>query len=969
MTWLLRLFNYLLDFVFGYDYFISYAWSDGKSYALKLVSILREQGFAVFIDDDRFETGVRWRPAAARNIRKSDRLIIVGTKAALESQAVDYEIGESYKYKIPITPIKLYRHSPENKFEHLTRSFDKAVIQIVEVTPRVVPSRPCLSKILNTTDLSTQATKRLRIVSGTCIFLAALLVLSVFMFRQARISEQAALENESNVLAALSGSARLEGKNEQAAKLALISFDMQSRMGFKTDRSLTALAEIATEYPNKSAVQVDGGRIVVFEFFLNADVLAFATEDGHVFLWDLMSDNVKLQFKAHDIQLTDIAISENGEFILTSAFERHIKLWDANTGALIRQFDSQASKVSNIEFTGEKNTFVSATVLPILNDDRTQFVAKIWHTDKAGRVEAELSTLTGLQDFAVDPDRDQLALVRDGKISMRSVSSGDIKYTLSDGKNWIYGAAVSANGKYIVSSSSNKLSVWDTKTRQKRRSIPISQDQFSFQISPLDDSVITYSITGKAELWSLPSLNKVMELPNSQGTSGSVTFSPDGELIATYSPLGSDFSLWSARSGRKFTTFEGPGDSLTNMAFSPDGKSFVTGYYNGVVVSWDINLLPNQRFPDSKYQKLFASTVSGDGNYYAVSYTDSFVQTWTSLMLVDVNNKERKQLLPNVSGLIDKIQLNGDGTKLLTVSRDLAITMWNTETKSVINSVKIDALDIDRIILSTTGARALLSSQNGMSWIWNVNTSDKPVQLTLTASAPHTVANLCSCGNRAITVSADFQTHYMWDLDNASVIAKWVTDSIKPFIFAFSKDGKNLYKSNGENEIEVIDAQSGRVDRTFSGVKGDIIAFSEWPERGVLTMTTAEAAVEIRDKKSFSLVHRFDTENPPRNINILLASGKQILTVAILHGLIDLWDVDSGLKTKSLLGAFSGATDIMFSENYKHLTVLGMDRTVTSWELGNLNSTLADQVCNKLASTDLESIKTEYQLQVAGAIC
>jgi len=40
----------MLDFIFGYDFFISYAWSDGSAYATALSRQLQVQGFEVFLD-------------------------------------------------------------------------------------------------------------------------------------------------------------------------------------------------------------------------------------------------------------------------------------------------------------------------------------------------------------------------------------------------------------------------------------------------------------------------------------------------------------------------------------------------------------------------------------------------------------------------------------------------------------------------------------------------------------------------------------------------------------------------------------------------------------------------------------------------------------------------------------------------------------------------------------------------------
>jgi hypothetical protein len=50
----------LLDLVFGYDFFISYSWSDGAAYASALARRLEADGFQVFLDRAGYASGDDW---------------------------------------------------------------------------------------------------------------------------------------------------------------------------------------------------------------------------------------------------------------------------------------------------------------------------------------------------------------------------------------------------------------------------------------------------------------------------------------------------------------------------------------------------------------------------------------------------------------------------------------------------------------------------------------------------------------------------------------------------------------------------------------------------------------------------------------------------------------------------------------------------------------------------------------------
>ena len=82
----------LLGLVFGYDFFISYSWSDGGNYAAALTRQLRSHGFEVFLDRDDYASGDDWKKVGAWKLRRTGQLILIGSPAALRSAPVIREV-------------------------------------------------------------------------------------------------------------------------------------------------------------------------------------------------------------------------------------------------------------------------------------------------------------------------------------------------------------------------------------------------------------------------------------------------------------------------------------------------------------------------------------------------------------------------------------------------------------------------------------------------------------------------------------------------------------------------------------------------------------------------------------------------------------------------------------------------------------------------------------------------------------
>lgn len=76
----------LRDWIWGYDFFISYHWSSGGRYAAALANRLREppEPCDVMLDAAEFTAGSDWRTQAAVALRNTQRLILIGTRQALE---------------------------------------------------------------------------------------------------------------------------------------------------------------------------------------------------------------------------------------------------------------------------------------------------------------------------------------------------------------------------------------------------------------------------------------------------------------------------------------------------------------------------------------------------------------------------------------------------------------------------------------------------------------------------------------------------------------------------------------------------------------------------------------------------------------------------------------------------------------------------------------------------------------------
>ncbi len=102
--------SYIVDRLYGYDVFVSYAWRDGRAYAELLAAALehapsRRERLHVFLDDHEMAAGSPLQATISRALRRSSVLVLVATPMAIRSGHVAEEVRAFRRLNRNIVPI------------------------------------------------------------------------------------------------------------------------------------------------------------------------------------------------------------------------------------------------------------------------------------------------------------------------------------------------------------------------------------------------------------------------------------------------------------------------------------------------------------------------------------------------------------------------------------------------------------------------------------------------------------------------------------------------------------------------------------------------------------------------------------------------------------------------------------------------------------------------------------------------
>ena len=104
ITYINEIFENIRNFLFGYDFFISYAHEDGKEYPEDLYSSLKKLGYSVYLDNQENKVGEKLTSIIKVRISNSKHLIVIGSPYAISSSFWVYTEVDTFE-KLQKAPI------------------------------------------------------------------------------------------------------------------------------------------------------------------------------------------------------------------------------------------------------------------------------------------------------------------------------------------------------------------------------------------------------------------------------------------------------------------------------------------------------------------------------------------------------------------------------------------------------------------------------------------------------------------------------------------------------------------------------------------------------------------------------------------------------------------------------------------------------------------------------------------------
>ncbi|MEO2002677.1 MAG: AAA-like domain-containing protein [Candidatus Poribacteria bacterium] len=553
-------------------------------------------------------------------------------------------------------------------------------------------------------------------------------------------------------------------------------------------------------------------------------------------------------------------------------------------------------------------------------------MATLWDQETGLRVRTLEGHTGAIQDIAFSRDGARIATASwDGSARIWRVSTGDLAVAPLRHDGLARTAAFSQDGELLVTGAPDGLRFWGSASGEQLANslsgtglswieeVAFSSDGARLAVSsvPLGEHI--------AHQWHIGTWEPVAEPMRAESPGLTLTYSPDGHVVATGHRDGT-VRLWDATTHARIRTDWEQSGSVQGLAFHPDGATLAVCSADGTTRLWDVasGRAIGQPMPHHGFQDDIA--FSPDGHYLAVASDEDTTHVWR------VQRDSRLTAAVDVGAPIWEATLDPSGRYVALAGEDLLL--YRVDTWERMHEPIAIGSRATCVAFSPDGRVVAAGASDGEVGTWDVATGVRALRIFAHSDYIQRIA-ISSDGRWLATGSHD-RTARVWEIDTGLRVGPDIRHEHAVFTVAFIGAGPVLATGTGEG-LMAWDVQTGARYPLSNEHQRYVIAIVA-DQSGQTIATGAVSRVLLRDASTGArigpaLLHETSVWD------IAFNQEGTLVATASEGSLAQLWDRSTGYPIGLPMGHGGPVYCCAFSADSRSLITASRDGFVRAWRV------------------------------------
>lgn len=462
---------------------------------------------------------------------------------------------------------------------------------------------------------------------------------------------------------------------------------------------------------------------------------------------------------------------------------------------------------------------------------------------------------------------------------------------------------------------------------------PVNEEILTLAFSPDGKKLVTAGAhsgrPGQLKVWDLATGKETLSQRRITAVRA-VAFSPTGKTFAS-GDFNGTIILRDPDTGLTQSWTPAHAKGINGLSFSRDGQWLVSAGLDNTVKLWDVKLPPNQpqgNFTQLPVRQVFQGhtdmvlsvALFPNGQAIASGSRDGTARIW------DITTGKEKFLLKGHKSAVEHVAVSPDSKLVATASWDQAVRLWDAGTGQQIAILKGNRGAVFAVALSPSGELLACSTSEGMVHLWDVKSQKLLRSLARQHRADLAASTVALLGSLPGTGPLPVVTSLMAERGQAHTATVWA--------LAFSADGKYLASGSSDRTARVWDLATFRdVTTLFAGAPPltPPLALAWAPDGKSVALAAPDWRVKLCDLRTGE-VQLALTGHAGEVTCLAFSPDGRTVASGSKDSTLKLWDRLTGQEIRTVRGHTSGVLALAYSPDGKQLASAGEDHTVRLWD-------------------------------------